>query len=81
MYIDTLDFDHALSFTDFEPVNDSELLAEIGLSSREIRDVLPPLWIAPADNTRPEFQESLCFFEPNDDRAGRSGRSVCFQPS
>ena len=56
MYIDTLEPDHVPSPTDFEPVGAPELLAEIGFSSREIRDALPPLWIAPADNTRPEFE-------------------------
>lgn len=54
MYIDTFEPDRASA--DSEPVNAPELLSEIGLSSREIRDVLPPLWIGPADNIRPEFE-------------------------
>ena len=56
MYIDTFDPDRAPNATDPDPLNAPELLAELGLSSREIRDALPPLWIAPADNTRPEFE-------------------------
>lgn len=56
MYIDTFEPDRASAAADSEPVNAPELLSEIGLSSREIRDVLPPLWIGPADNIRPEFE-------------------------
>ena len=56
MYIDTLERDPASPSADSEPANAPELLAEIGLSTREIRDVLPPLWIGPADNIRPEFE-------------------------
>ena len=56
MYIDTIDPDHSPASSDRGPVNGPELLAEIGLSSREIRDVLPPLWIGPADNIRPESE-------------------------
>ena len=56
MYIDTFEGDPVSASTDRDPVNAADLLAEIGLSAREIRDVLPPLWIRPADNTRPEFE-------------------------
>ncbi len=56
MYIDTLERDPAPTSADHEPANAPDLLAEIGLSAREIRDVLPPLWIGPADNIRPEFE-------------------------
>ena len=56
MYIDTLERDPASPSANSEPANAPELLAEIGLSTREIRDVLPPLWIGPADNIRPEFE-------------------------
>ncbi len=56
MYIDTLKRDPASPSADREPLNAPELLAEIGLSAREIRGVLPPLWIGPADNIRPEFE-------------------------
>ena len=56
MYIDILEPDRASSSADRDPINAPELLAEIGMSAREIRDVLPPLWIGPADNIRPEFE-------------------------
>lgn len=56
MYIDTLEPDRASTPADREPHNAPELLAEIGLSAREIRDVLPPLWIGPADNILPESE-------------------------
>ena len=56
MYIDTTDPDRAPASSDREPLDAPRLLSEIGLSSREIRDVLPPLWIGPADNIRPEFE-------------------------
>ena len=53
MHIDTLEPDRASPPGDSEPANAPELLAEIGLSAREIRDVLLPLWIGPADNILP----------------------------
>lgn len=56
MHIDISELDRAPTCADREPLNAPELLAEIGLSSREIRGVLPPLWIGPADNIRPEFE-------------------------
>ena len=56
MYLDTRELDVAPNSTEIDLTNAPELLAEIGFSSREIRDALPPLWIAPADNTRPEFE-------------------------
>ena len=56
MYIDTIHPDRSSAPSDREPLNAPDLLAEIGMSSREIRDVLPPLWIGPADNIRPEFE-------------------------
>lgn len=56
MYIDTLERDLASTSMDGDPANATDLLAEIGMSSREIRDVLPPLWFGPADNIRPEFE-------------------------
>ena len=56
MYIDTIDVDRASASSDREPLNAPELLAEIGMSSREIPDILPPLWMGPADNIRPEFE-------------------------
>lgn len=56
MHIDSFEPDRAPASTDREPLNAPELLAEIGLSAREIRGVLPPLWIGPADNIRPESE-------------------------
>lgn len=56
MYIDTYDNDRVSPWTESDPANVTDLLAELGMSTREIRDVLPPLWIGPADNIRPEFE-------------------------
>ena len=53
MYIDTLELDRTPSSADREALTPPDLLAEIGLSTREIRDVLPPLWMGPADNILP----------------------------
>ena len=56
MYIDTTDPDRAPASSDREPLDAPRLLSEIACPLARSGDVLPPLWIGPADNIRPEFE-------------------------